>query len=271
MDRQEGATPICSHLFRFPRFLPIVPICLFSRIPRFFPICSDFFRLVFWANRNTSGKPPSAEPLVPEKEARKGNGCFSCCGPSSNFSYCPGPGSARISWDWGPENQRKPLLYKVFREPFGSWTSAPKIVDVCFSVTSVVGRSLLTPGHPGVSVRNVRRKSGPKSLCLCCFSSQRDGQKPLFESETCEHLCKIQHFTLRNSANLAEKRNTPKIAINDYRPSLLWVFLFVFSRENLCKATESCLRWAFDPISSPQLPPLNPWYRLRQSKSTLAH
>ena len=27
----------------------------------------------------------------------------------------------------------------------------------------------MTPGHPGVRVRNVREKSGPKSLCLCCF------------------------------------------------------------------------------------------------------
>ena len=27
------------------------------------------------------------------------------------------------------------------------------------------------PRHPGVRVRNVRRKFGPKSLCLCCSSS----------------------------------------------------------------------------------------------------
>ena len=33
----------------------------------------------------------------------------------------------------------------------------------------VVGRNFLTPGHPGVRVRNVRGKSGPKSPCLCCF------------------------------------------------------------------------------------------------------
>ena len=33
----------------------------------------------------------------------------------------------------------------------------------------VVGTNFLTPGHPGVRVRNVRGKSGPKSLCLCCF------------------------------------------------------------------------------------------------------
>ena len=30
----------------------------------------------------------------------------------------------------GKKNQRKLFLYKVFQQPFGSWTSAPKIVDV---------------------------------------------------------------------------------------------------------------------------------------------
>ena len=40
---------------------------------------------------------------------------------------------------------------------------------VRFPAAPVVGRNFLTPGHPGVRVRNVRAKSGPKSLCLCCF------------------------------------------------------------------------------------------------------
>ena len=40
-----------------------------------------------------------------------------------------------------------------------------------FPAAPVVGRNFLTPGHPGVRVRNVRGKSGLKSLCLCCFSS----------------------------------------------------------------------------------------------------
>ena len=40
---------------------------------------------------------------------------------------------------------------------------------VRFPAAPVVGRNFLTPGHPGVRVRNVRGKSGPKSLCLCCF------------------------------------------------------------------------------------------------------
>ena len=40
---------------------------------------------------------------------------------------------------------------------------------VRFSAAPVVGRNFLTPGHPGVRVGNVRAKSGPKSLCLCCF------------------------------------------------------------------------------------------------------
>ena len=37
------------------------------------------------------------------------------------------------------------------------------------SAAPVMGRNFLTQGHPGVRVRNVRGKSGPKSLCLCCF------------------------------------------------------------------------------------------------------
>ena len=32
-----------------------------------------------------------------------------------------------------------------------------------------MGRNFLTQGRPGARVRNVRGKSGPKSLCLCCF------------------------------------------------------------------------------------------------------
>ena len=40
---------------------------------------------------------------------------------------------------------------------------------VRFPAAPVVGRNFLTPGHPGVRVRNVRGKSGPKSLCLCRF------------------------------------------------------------------------------------------------------
>ena len=41
---------------------------------------------------------------------------------------------------------------------------------VRFPAAPVVGRNFLTPGQPGVRVRNVRTKSGPKSLCLCCLN-----------------------------------------------------------------------------------------------------
>ena len=40
---------------------------------------------------------------------------------------------------------------------------------VRFSAAPVMGRNFLTQGRPSVRVRNVRGKSGPKSLCLCCF------------------------------------------------------------------------------------------------------
>ena len=64
---------------------------------------------------------------------------------------------------------------KFFDNPSGhgrprrkSWTSAPK---TAFSCGPGGREKLLTPGHPGVRVRNVRGKSGEKSLCLCFLSS----------------------------------------------------------------------------------------------------
>ena len=46
---------------------------------------------------------------------------------------------------------------------------------VRFSAAPVTGRNFLTQGRPGVRVRNVRGKSGPKSLCLCCFFFPDEG------------------------------------------------------------------------------------------------
>ena len=77
------------------------------------------------------------------------------------------------SHSFGGQKSMQTFFVKVFRQPFGSWTSAPQeIVDVPhqkvrFPAAPVVGRNFLTPGHP--RVRNVLGKSGPKSLCLCCF------------------------------------------------------------------------------------------------------
>ena len=55
---------------------------------------------------------------------------------------------------------------------------------VRFPAAPVAGRNKLTPGHSGVRVRNVRGKSGPKSLCLCCFFSpeKRHSQEFVFPS-----------------------------------------------------------------------------------------
>ena len=58
-----------------------------------------------------------------------------------------------------------------------------EIVDVrfknLFAVAPVMGRNVLTPGHPGVRVRNVPSKSGTQSLSLCCYSSLRFFELPL--------------------------------------------------------------------------------------------
>ena len=56
-----------------------------------------------------------------------------------------------------------------------------------FPAAPVMGRNFLTQGRLGVRVRNVHGKSGPKSLCLCCFSSlifSRRKEFPCF----CEHV-----------------------------------------------------------------------------------
>ena len=50
---------------------------------------------------------------------------------------------------------------------------------VLFPAAPVVGRNFLTPGHPGVRVRNVRGKSGPKCLCLCCFLPDCNQRAPV--------------------------------------------------------------------------------------------
>ena len=47
-----------------------------------------------------------------------------------------------------------------------SWTSVPKSA---FSCGPGGGEKLFDAWASGVRVRNVRRQSGPKSLCLCCF------------------------------------------------------------------------------------------------------
>ena len=73
----------------------------------------------------------------------------------------------------GPKINATFVCTKFFENPSNhgrlrrkSWTSAPKSL---FSQPHWWGRSFLTPGHPGVRVRNVRGKSRPKSFCLCFF------------------------------------------------------------------------------------------------------
>ena len=63
---------------------------------------------------------------------------------------------------------------KFFRQPFGSWTSTPKIVDVrtkkcVFLRPRVVGRNFLTPGHPGARVRNVHGEIRSKKFMFMLF------------------------------------------------------------------------------------------------------
>ena len=82
----------------------------------------------------------------------------------------PDPSFPRTSRTWltfafpeffeNPSGHRRPCRK--------TWTSAPK--SVCFPAALPMGRNFLTSGHPGVRVRNVRTKSGPKQFCLCCLA-----------------------------------------------------------------------------------------------------
>ena len=68
-----------------------------------------------------------------------------------------------------------------------------------FPAAPVMGRNFLTPGHPGVRVRNVRGKSGPKSLCLCFFfpeTCNNLSNGPSF-SDTCCLVTSLCVFRLR--------------------------------------------------------------------------
>ena len=88
----------------------------------------------------------------------------------------------------GQKNNANLFCIKLLDNPSGhgrprrkSWMSAPNSAFSCGPGGVVVGRNFLTPGHPGVRVRNVRGKSGPKSLCLClcCFFSNCKSQQSL--------------------------------------------------------------------------------------------
>ena len=94
------------------------------------------------------------------------------------------------------KNQRKLFLYKVFRQPFGSWTSAPKIVDVrtksAFSCGHG-GEKLFDPWAFGRKGQECPREIRAKAV----FSSLIEG--------FLEEGCHWRHL----EARCLEGRNTP--------------------------------------------------------------
>ena len=76
---------------------------------------------------------------------------------------------------WGQETNAF-FLHKAFQEPFGSWTSAPKIMQVCaksmFFCCSADGEKLFNPRTSRCKGQECPREIWTKSLCLClcCFS-----------------------------------------------------------------------------------------------------
>ena len=77
---------------------------------------------------------------------------------------------ADFNWIGANKSKQTVSAQSFFENPSGhgrlrrkTWMSGPK---GGLSVPLEMGRDFLTPGHPGVRVWNVRRKFGPKSLCL---------------------------------------------------------------------------------------------------------
>ena len=92
-------------------------------------------------------------------------------GPNIRGNHCAPHRQSQIAAFLGTRNQR------TFSGQ--SFSRTLRVMDVRaenrphpkvrFSAAPVMGRNFLTQGHPGVRVKNVRGKSGPKSLCSCCF------------------------------------------------------------------------------------------------------
>ena len=104
-----------------------------------------------------------------------------------------------------------------------SFSATFRVMDVrpenAFSCSPVVGRNFLTPGHPRVRVRNVRKKLGPKNWCLCRFSSLTVS----LVAQTLHgvhHLCRatlvalrcVAFFALRFRSVARESRYTSKVS-----------------------------------------------------------
>ena len=107
--------------------------------------------------------------------------------------FCPVSQKGRISTlttflNWGPKNQRKLLLYKVFRQPLGSWTSAenhgrPRL-KVRFPAGPGGWEKLFDPWASGRKGQERPREIRTKNfMFMLLFSSLINGGKPCLESK----------------------------------------------------------------------------------------
>ena len=91
---QKAVTPVCSDLFRFPRFLPICSDLhsLFSGIPRFVPICSDLIRFLTICFQNKSEQireSPFCRPILQFPDLRLSPIFWVCPIFGGIFPICP--------------------------------------------------------------------------------------------------------------------------------------------------------------------------------------
>ena len=138
-----------------------------------------------------------------------------------------------------------------------------------FPAAPVVGRNFLTPGHSGVRVRNVRGKSGPKNLCLCCFFFPEQSQYKMtggwyvdgFLQEKKRHIRKNHINFLKTSwtarcpcdTQPVSRQNCPcagvlGIFLKFMCPFLSWFFGRIFGRTFGRIFRRQSRRWAWDEI-----------------------
>ena len=110
--RQKGVTPVCSDLFRFPRFLPICSDfrSVFSGIPRFAPICSDLLRfLPICCFQKEQFRTNQGNPFLPTPFANPWGNSASCYVESRESA----PQS--LNFEKSPKRVRKVRFLDVFR------------------------------------------------------------------------------------------------------------------------------------------------------------
>ena len=135
--------------------------------------------------RHPSSRHPRPSEFLPCKVKGKNNP-RRCLGSSLRFarsSHRPRRQKNDFTFSaqsWGQVINANFLLHKVFRQPFGSWTSAPQIVDVrtkkcVFPRPRWWGENFLTLAHPGVKGQEYPQEIRTKTFFVYAPSRSTTG------------------------------------------------------------------------------------------------